>query len=124
MSCPQHEEADTKIVYRACNINYQASIVIKSVDTDVAVIMLGHIYHLHKDSSIWILAGTGNNLRYVDLTEVHTELGKSFRKSLSGFHEITGCDDNPAFVRKGKLLSYKIFKKKKKRISKSFHQVQ
>ncbi|GBP52408.1 hypothetical protein EVAR_4691_1 [Eumeta japonica] len=40
LSCPAHEEADTKIVYHACNINYPAEIVIRSVDTDIAAIML------------------------------------------------------------------------------------
>ncbi|KAK0160251.1 hypothetical protein PV328_007679 [Microctonus aethiopoides] len=43
LSCPEYEEADTKIIYHACDINCQANKVIRSVDTDVAAIMLGHI---------------------------------------------------------------------------------
>lgn len=111
MSCPEHEEADTKIVYHACNINYQANIVIRSVDTDIAAIMLGNMHHLKNDSCVWILTGTGNNLRYVNLTKIHAELGDSICRSLPGFHAITGCDYNPAFFRKGKLKPYKILKK-------------
>lgn len=40
LSCPEHEEADTKIVYHVCNIDDQANLVIKCSDTDIAVIML------------------------------------------------------------------------------------
>ncbi|CAH1107865.1 unnamed protein product [Psylliodes chrysocephalus] len=111
LSCSEHEEADTKIVYHACNINYQANIVIRSVDTDIAAIMLGNMHHLKNDSCVWILTGTGNNLRYVNLTKIHAELGDSICRSLPGFDAITGCDYNPAFFRKGKLEPYKILKK-------------
>lgn len=45
LSCLKHEEADTKIVYHACKINYEANIVIRTVDTDITVIMLGHMHH-------------------------------------------------------------------------------
>ncbi|CAG5019593.1 unnamed protein product [Parnassius apollo] len=111
LSCPEHEEADNKIVYHACNINYQANIVIRSVDTDIAAIILGNMHHLKNNSRVWMLTGTGNNLRYVDLTKIHAELGESICRSLPGFHAITGCDCNPAFFRKGKLKPYKILKK-------------
>lgn len=75
LSCPEHEEADTKIVYHAYNIHYQANIVIRSVDTDIAAIMVSHKYHLRNDSVIWMLTSTGNILRYVDLTKIPTDLG-------------------------------------------------
>lgn len=108
LSCPEHEEADTKIVYHACSISNRVNIVIRSVDTDIAAIMLGHMHHIQNDSLIWMLIGTGNNLRYVDLMKIYVKLGKSFCKSLPGFHAITGCDYNPAFFRKGKLKPFKI----------------
>nr|XP_037875934.1 uncharacterized protein LOC105842686 isoform X2 [Bombyx mori] len=63
LSCPAHEEADTKIVYHACNINFPAEIVIRSADTDIAAIMLGNMHHLKSDTVVWMLTGTGNNLR-------------------------------------------------------------
>ncbi|GBP80748.1 hypothetical protein EVAR_89325_1 [Eumeta japonica] len=109
LSCPEHE-ADTKVIYHVCNINYPANIVIRSVDTDIIAIMLGHMHHLRDDSFVWILTGTGNNLRYVDLTKVHSELRESMCQSLPGFHAITRCDYNPPFVRKGKLKPYKLLK--------------
>lgn len=111
LSCPEHEEADTKIIYHACHINYPANIVIRSVDTDIVAIMLAHMHHLKNDSFVWMLTGTGNNLRYVDLTKIHAELGESVCQSLPGFHAITGCDYNPALFRKGKLKPYQLLKK-------------
>ena len=77
--------------------------------------MLGHIHHLQNDLHVWILAGTGNNLRYVNLTKKHSQLWLPICKSLPRFHEITGCDYNFAFYIKGKLKPYKLFKNKKKK---------
>ncbi|GFS54823.1 uncharacterized protein TNIN_123981 [Trichonephila inaurata madagascariensis] len=57
LSCPAHEEADTKIVYHTCNINYPAEIVIRSIDTDIAAIMLCNMHHLKNDSVVWIITG-------------------------------------------------------------------
>nr|XP_046473658.1 uncharacterized protein LOC124214934 isoform X2 [Neodiprion pinetum] len=111
LSCPEHEEADNKIVYHACKINYEANIVIRTVDTDVAAIMLSHMHRLNDGSHVWMLTGAGNNLRYVDLTKIHAKLGESICRSLPGLHAFTGCDYNPAFYRKAKLKPYKLLKK-------------
>ena len=111
LSCPKHEEADTKIIYHVCEIDYGANIVIRTADTDVAAIMLGHMHRLNDQSHVWMLTGTGNNLRYVDLTKIHAKLGESICKSLPGLHAITGCDYNPAFFRKAKLKPFKLLKK-------------
>lgn len=40
LSCPSHEEADTKIIFHICNINVDANVTIRCSDTDVAIIML------------------------------------------------------------------------------------
>ncbi|GFR14053.1 uncharacterized protein TNCT_202381 [Trichonephila clavata] len=73
--------------------------------------MLGNMHNFKNHSVVWMLTGTGNNLRYVDLTKIHAELGQLICQSLPGYHAITGCDFNPAFFRKGKLKPYKILKK-------------
>ena len=80
--------------------------------------MLGYIQYLQNDSHVWILAGTGNKLRYVDLTKIHSQMGELIYKSLPGFHAIAGCDYNSTFYRKVKLKPYKLCKKK---ILRSFH---
>ncbi|KAH9633489.1 hypothetical protein HF086_013166 [Spodoptera exigua] len=111
LSRPEHEEADTKIVYHACKINYEANIIIRTIDTDVAAIMLGHMHRLNDESQVWMLTGTGNNLRYVNLTKIYEKLGESICRSLPGLHAITECDYKPSFFRKAKLKPYKILKK-------------
>ena len=63
LSCPEHEETNAKIICHACTIIYQANIVIGNIDTDIAAVMLGRIHHLQNDSHVWMLDGTGNNLR-------------------------------------------------------------
>ena len=92
--------------------------MIKSIDTDPTAIMLGHIHHLQNDSHVWMLAGTENNLKYVDLTKIHSQLGGPICKSFQEFHAITGCGYNPAFYRKGKLKPHKLFFLKKKNTKK------
>lgn len=112
LSCPQHEEADTKIIYHLCNINTQANIVVKCSDTDVAAIMLGNMHHMkHDNSHVWILTGVGNKQRYVDITKIYEHLGSTLCRSLPGFHAFTGCDYNPAFFKRGKQRPFNILKK-------------
>ncbi|CAH2096953.1 unnamed protein product [Euphydryas editha] len=112
LSCSEHEEADTKIVYHVCNIDAQANFVIRCSDTDITVIMLGNMHHLkNSDSRVWILTGTGNKQRYVDLNAIYEQLGPSLCRSLPAFHAITGCDFNPALFKKGKQKPFNILKK-------------
>lgn len=59
LSCPEHKEVYTIVIYHACNIDYQANTVIISVDTD-SVAILGHMHHLQHESHLWVLSGTGN----------------------------------------------------------------
>ncbi|CAH1103835.1 unnamed protein product [Psylliodes chrysocephalus] len=71
LSCPEHEEADTKIVFHVCNIDAQAHFVIRCSDTDIAIIMLGHMDNLkNDDSNVWLYAGTGNSQRYINLKKI------------------------------------------------------
>lgn len=64
--------------------------------------MLGNMHHLENENShVWILTGTGNKLRYVDVTKIYEQLGASLCRSLPGFHAFTGCNYNPVFLRKG-----------------------
>lgn len=80
LSCPEHEAADTKIVYHVCNIHAPANFVIRCSDTDIAAIMLGNMQHVkNSDSHVWILTGTGNKQRYVDLSTIYEQLGPSVK---------------------------------------------
>lgn len=66
------------------------------------------MHHIkNEDSHVWMLAGTG----YIDLSKVYEKLGPCLSRSLPGFHAITGCDNNPAFKKKGKLRPFNILNK-------------
>lgn len=55
LPCPEHEEADSKIVFHVCNIDAQANFVIRCSDTDIAIIMLEHKHNLkNDDSNVWL----------------------------------------------------------------------
>lgn len=112
LSCECHEEADTKIVHHICKIEDDSNILIKSSDTDVLVIMLSNMDHLNNDAlKIFMEVGVGNNKRYINVSQLYTELGLSICKSLPGFHALTGCDYNPSFFRRGKERPFQLLKK-------------
>nr|XP_046481744.1 uncharacterized protein LOC124218890 isoform X1 [Neodiprion pinetum] len=73
--------------------------------------MLGNMVNLKNPSShIWMLTGTGNNERFIDVSKIYTELGPLLAKSLIGFHAFTGCDFNPAFYNRGKKKPFTLLK--------------
>lgn len=112
LTCTSHEEADTKIIYHACNVAEHSNIVIRASDTDILIIMIGNMTHLqNSDCNIWMLNGTGNKERYIDVTKIFKELGELLANSLIGFHAFTGCDFNPAFFNKGKKRPFTLLKK-------------
>ncbi|XP_049303200.1 uncharacterized protein LOC125776214 [Bactrocera dorsalis] len=74
--------------------------------------MLGNMVHLkNRLSHIWMLTGTGNHERFIDLTKIYELYGELLTKSLIGFHAFTGCDFNPAFFNKGKKRPFTLLKK-------------
>lgn len=116
VSCPEHLEADTKIIFHICQLNFDAHVTIRCSDTDIIVIMLGNMHKITKKLQISILTGRENNYRYIDVTKIHNKLGKDFCRALPAFHAFTGCDYNPAFYRKGKRTPFKLLQKSQKYI--------
>lgn len=114
LSCADHEEADTKIVYHICSIDYDANILIRSSDTDVLTIMLGNMEHLKHSQTVWMNVGVANAQRFVNVSELYKKLGCTLCNSLPGFHALTGCDYNPAFFRKGKKKPFTILESSEK----------
>ncbi|KAK9876448.1 hypothetical protein WA026_012761 [Henosepilachna vigintioctopunctata] len=111
LCCENHEEADTKLVYHACQLENEsaANVLIKSCDTDVLIIMLGNMDYLKSESlNIYMEYGAANKRRILNVTQLHIELGPTVCASLPGFHAITGCDYNPSFFKKGKKRPFQI----------------
>ena len=105
VSCHQ-EEADTRIflhAHHAAN-NDSATVVIRSPDTDVAVIgcaMAGEI----PAQLIW-QTGTRHRRRFVNLTNIARSLGCETCKALPGMHAFTGCDSTSAFAGRGTKVAF------------------
>ena len=102
LSCPSHEEADTKIIFHICQIEKDSSVVIRSADTDVLIITLANVSFVKENVRIFLKAGVGNNERYIDVSKLHKKLGTDLCEALPLFHSFTGCDFTPAFFKKGK----------------------
>ncbi|CAH1173831.1 unnamed protein product [Phaedon cochleariae] len=108
-TCPAHEEADTKIVFHVCQIDYDAHVTIRCSDTDVAVIMLSNMSALsNANVKVSMEAGVGNNQRFINISKLYETLGPKLSAALPAFHALTGCDYNPSFFKKGKNRPYKI----------------
>ncbi|KAL4703623.1 hypothetical protein ACJJTC_007650 [Scirpophaga incertulas] len=99
LSCQHHEEADTKIIYHTCQMDEDVSdVLIKTCDTDILILLLGNMDHLHNNNlKIYMEYGTNNCKKSINISELYTKLGPSICQSLPGFHALTGCDFNPSF---------------------------
>lgn len=90
LACPAHEEADTKIVFHICKINFDANVTIRCSDTDVAIIMLGNMEHLQHKLNISMQVGVGNHQRFINITKLYENLGPKLSAALPGYHALTG----------------------------------
>ncbi|CAH1100730.1 unnamed protein product [Psylliodes chrysocephalus] len=110
LSCKEHEEADSRIIYHICQISFEADVVIRCSDSDILVILLGNMDHLSASLKLWINMGVGNHQRYVNINDMYNILGSTISKALPGFHTMTGYDYTPAVFRKSKLKPFKLLK--------------
>ncbi|KAJ8670310.1 hypothetical protein QAD02_001569 [Eretmocerus hayati] len=109
LSCPYHEEADTKLVFHACQVPPSSSVAIRCSDTDVLIIMLGNMQHLKDGVRVWMDFGTGNARKTIDVTELRAALG-DICDALPGIHAFTGNDFNPCFYGMGKTKPFNTLK--------------
>ena len=94
-----HEEADTKFAFFLNKIEGPENVLVRCGDTDILVILLGNMSHFDESINIWLLFGTGNNIRYINVNAIFAELEADVYTALPA---LTGCGFNPAFFRKAK----------------------
>lgn len=84
-----HEEADTRLLLHAkhASINY-SDIVVRSPDTDVFILMLGHTSSI--DANLYLDTGAGNYRRVIDINKIQESVGANVSSALIGFHAFTG----------------------------------
>ena len=101
------EEADTRMLLHASHAssNGHECVVIKSPDTDVAVISCAFS---HINARLLFCTGTKQRQRYIDITAVGRPLSEDVCKALPGMHAFTGCDSTSAFVGKGKKQAFQL----------------
>ena len=106
-----HEEADTRIVVHIQHALQQGmkTIEVRTVDTDVVVILVGVFYDLHAIqplADIWIAFGVGKNYRFLTVNAISHTLGEPKSRALPVFHALSGCDTTSAFKGKGKKSAW------------------
>ena len=102
-----HEEADTLVAFDA-NKAHEGSILVRSTDTDVLVILIGLAGRSRRCNSI-LDYGSGNHRRYMAVSNIAAILNEKqdgVNEALLGMHALTGCDFTSCFFRKGKLKPF------------------
>ena len=89
-----HEEADSRMIFYLGACDTRSEVVIRTNDTDVAVILLGCYEDVSPELVVWLEMGvySNNTQRYINVTKLYQKLGKTLSKALLGFHALTGSD--------------------------------
>ena len=88
-----HEEADSRMfvhAYDAARNGYK-KLLIRTVDTDVAVLAITNFAKLGVDE-LWVGYGLGKHLKNIPAHIILSNLGIRKSQALTGFHSFTGCD--------------------------------
>ena len=107
-----HEEADTRIivhVLHAIQADQAKSVLVRTVDTDVIVILIGKFHHfrtIQPNLDLWVGFGTGRNFSFICINIICAGLGEARSRSLPVFHALTGCDTTSTFYGKGKKFAW------------------
>ena len=104
-----HEEADTRIALHLFSAvrSGARNLLVRTVDSDVIVILVGLFSHFHQDTNIWVAFGTGKFFRYY-LHQCHLPSSRS--SEILFFHAFTGCDTTSQFLGKGKKSAWDAWK--------------
>ena len=105
------EEADTRVVVHILHALEQGmkTFVIRTVDTDVIVILAGVFFELiagNPLADIWVAFGIGKNFQMYSINAICSYLGEEKAQALPLFHALTGCDTTSAFRGKGKKSAW------------------
>ena len=106
-----YEEADTRIVVHLKDSleNDCESCLVRTVDTDVIIILIGKYHSLctrYPSADLWVAFGTGKDFVYFHINEICHNLGTDKSTALPAFHSFTGCDTTSAFFGKGKKSAW------------------
>ena len=107
-----HEEADTRIIVHVRHSleGGAESVLVRTVDTDVVVILVGKLHDLlayNRRAKIWVAFGMGRHYSLIDINTICFTLGESKSRALPVFHAFTGCDCTSQFCGIGKMTAWR-----------------
>ena len=113
-NCTQ-EEADTRIIVHTFHALAEGakSIQIRTVDTDVLVILLSKFYDLQQicpEIELCVAFGVGKDYRLYSVNALYASVGRRTSQAMPMFHAFTGCDTTSTFFRKGKKTAWLAWK--------------
>ena len=91
-------------------------IIVRTVDTDVVVILVGVFFELldlYRHMQLWVAFGKGKNFAYLNIYDISNTLGKNKSRDLPVFHAFT--DTTSHFFGKGKKSAWQAWR--------SYHEV-
>ena len=106
--CSDHEEADTRMLLHAAHAHHD-TVVIKSPDTDVALLCLSHCTKM-TCQRLCFATGVRSKQRLLDITAMRGKLSDKLCNVLPQIHSLTGCDSTSGFFGKGKKKLYSLVK--------------
>ena len=110
MADSDHEEADTRIVLHVIDSLQEGAtkILIRTVDTDVIVILIGQFHNIidqYHNAQLWVAFGTGKNFYYYSINSICETLGRlksPLSPSISRIYRIRRHDTTSSFFGKTK----------------------
>lgn len=107
-----HEEADTRIIVHLRHALEEGaeSLLVRTVDTDVVVILVGKLHDLlacNQRAKLWVAFGMGRHYSLININSIYSSLGVSKSRALPVFHAFTGCDCTSQFCGIGKTTAWK-----------------
>ena len=113
-----HEVADIRMFVCAAHISSTRNVnrlIIRSPDTDVAVIACYHSYHSLRNSvDICFYTGFGKkHRRFIPIHQISNSMGATLCNMLPIFHCLTGCDSTASFSGIGKKKAFAVPQAKK-----------
>jgi len=115
MSDCTHEEADSRIVFHIVHALQHGAkkVQVRTVDTDVLVILVGHFFdllELQPDLELCVAFGVGKNFCVHSINAISVSLGERIARALPVFHAFSGSDTTSYFFRKGKKSAWQSLK--------------
>lgn len=109
------DEADTRLILHAADaLSESELVVIRSVDTDVIIIVLHHFHSVLNERSekdVIMLIGMGQHKRYISLYQLATNIPPAISINLLSLHALTGCDSVSSIFRVSKKRAMDVLEK-------------